>query len=160
MHLCYNDSLIGLKYIKRCNHDPPSLATRRRGTTYPPGNRRDIHGRSEVSTCLGVGSTRRPGGWACGLGWGDLVVSWFLSTWTLLGIASILFRNRMIYQERNQGYRATLLILTLPARIATDILFQSFQTIRGTYWFFSDSLNGIDPAERNAPSPTDQGEKK
>ena len=65
----------------------------------------------------------------------------------------------MIYQEKDKGYRVTLLFLTLPARIAVDIVFQSFQTIRGTCWFFLDSLNGIDPAERLTPSPTTTGEK-
>jgi len=83
-------------------------------------------------------------------------VIWFLSTWTILGIASILFRNRMIYQEQSQGYRATLLLLTLPAWLAVDIVFQTMHTIQGTYWFFSDSLKGIDPADRNTRP---QGEK-
>jgi hypothetical protein len=62
----------------------------------------------------------------------------------------------MIYQERTQGYRATLLFLTLPARLAVDIVFQTMHTIQGTYWFFSDSLKGIDPADRTTRP---QGEK-
>lgn len=63
----------------------------------------------------------------------------------------------MIYQEDGQGYRAVLLALTLPARIAVDFVFMLFRVGIGTYWFFADSYNGINPADR---SPTTTGEDK
>jgi hypothetical protein len=87
------------------------------------------------------------------------VVIWFLQSWALLGIASVLFRNRMIFQEDNQGYRLMLLVLTVPARVAVDFIVSLFRSSISTYWFFADSWNGIDPAERNT-RPDQQGEKK
>lgn len=46
----------------------------------------------------------------------------FLGIWWLIGAASILFRNKMICDERPRQYRIALTLLTAPVGLSLNVL--------------------------------------